>query len=166
MTETVCVAINADLYAEFILRSGKSVDVANWIEKIVQDYLDRTELEDLIWSKEYIAKVHEKLDEDFENTYGDPGGFYQWNELFLWNGTRIRMNYKGRNYYAEVRDEQIIFEEYAYSPSQLASKFAAGTNRNAWRDLWIKERGSDRWVLADDLRRQRRSVPPTKLEDF
>ena len=74
------------------------------------------------------------------------------------------MNYKSRN--AEVRDEEIVFEEMSYSPSQWASKIAGGTSRNAWRDIWIKERGSDRWVLADDLRRNARAITPTPLSAF
>ena len=166
MVHKVCIPIDADQYAEFVLRSGKSVDVAGWIENIVQDFLDRTELEERIWSKEHVERVHAKLEDDFESEYGDPQGFYQWDDLFLWNGTQIRMNYKGRNYYAWVRDEQIVFEEQVYTPSQLASKIAAGTSRNAWRDLWFKERGSDRWVLADDLRRQDKARRPVRLEDF
>ncbi len=166
MANTVGVPIDADLYAEFILRSGKSVDVANWIENILQDYMDRTEFEDLIWSKDHIEKVRANLDEDFEATYGDPEGSYRWGELWLWNGTRIRMNYKGKNHYAFVRDEQIIFEEEAYTPSQLASKIAGGTNRNAWRDLWIMERESKEWVLAYDLRRKAKSIRPIGLDEF
>ena len=166
MTDTICIPIGANLYAEFILRSGKSVDVAGWMENIVQHFLDRTKLEEEIWSKEHVERVHAKLDDDFENVYGDPEGFYQWDKLFLHNGTRIRMNCKGRNHYGEVRDGEIVFEEEVYSPSRLASKIAGGTNRNAWRDLWVRERGSEQWVLADDLRRQAKPMRPLRLEDF
>ena len=166
MAGKVCVPFDANMFAEFILRSGRKVDVAAFVENIVQDYLDRTEGDASIWSDDHAQKFHARLGEDFEETYGDPDGFYQWDELFLMNGTQISMKYKGRNYVAEVRDEQIVFEEMAYTPSQLASKIAGGTSRNAWRDLWIKERGSSRWVLADDLRRQARATTPFKLEDF
>jgi hypothetical protein len=76
------------------------------------------------------------------------------------------MRYKGRNYFAFVRDEEIIFEEEAYTPSQLARKIAGGTNRNAWRDLWIKERGLSQWALADDLRRRAKARTRLRLEDF
>ena len=166
MADTLGVQINTNIYAEFIIRSGKSVDVANWIENIVQDYLDRTEGDDLIWSKAHAERAEAKLDENFESLYGDPDGSYQWGELFLRNGVKLRMNYKSRNYYAEVRDEEIVFEEMSYSPSQWTSKIAGGTSRNAWRDIWIKERGSDRWVLADDLRRSARAITPTPLSAF
>ena len=166
MGSKVCVPIDADMYAEFILRSGKNVDVASFIENIVQNYLDGTEGDPKIWSDQHAEKFHAQLGEDFEKTYGDPEGFYQWDNLFLWNGTKIRMRYKGRNYFAVVRDDEINFEEEAYTPSQLAKKIANGTSRNAWKDLWIKNRGSSQWVLADDLRRHFKALTPIGLEDF
>ncbi len=166
MGSKVCVPIDADMYAEFILRSGKNVDVASFIENIVQDYLDRTEGDAAIWSNEHAVKFHAQLGEDFEKTYGDPEGSYQWGDLFLENGTKIRMKYKGRHYFAVVRHEEIEFEEEVYTPSQLANKIAGGTSRNAWRDPRIKERGSSQWVLADDLRRQAKARPPISLADF
>ena len=166
MGSKVCVPIDADMYAEFILRSGKNMDVASFIENIVQNYLDVTEGDAAIWSDEHSVKFHAQLGEDFEKIYGDPEGSYQWGDVFLENGTKIRMRYKGRNYFAVVRDDEINFEEEAYTPSQLAKKIANGTNRNAWRDLWIKNRGSSQWVLADNLRRHVKALPPVSLEDF
>ena len=158
MNGKVCVAIDADMYAEFILRSGRSVDVANWIERIVREYLDQTKNDAVAWSEAYVEKAQERTGEDFQKTYGDPSGFYQWGDLFLANGTKIRMKYKGRNHYAAVCNEAIIFEDESYSPSQLASKIADGTTRNAWRDLWIKKPGANEWDLADDLRKRDRRL--------
>ena len=166
MSSKVCIPIDAEMYAEFILRSGKNVDVASFIENIVQDYLDRTKGDADIWSDKHAEKFHAQLDEDFEKTYGDPEGFYQWDDLFLWNGTKIRMRYKGKNYFAVVRDDEINFEEEAYTPSRLAREIANGTNRNAWKDLWIKKRGSSQWVLADDLRRHVKAVIPATLDEL
>jgi hypothetical protein len=39
------------------------------------------------------------------------------------------------------------------SPSEFANQVAGGTNRNAWRDLWIKRPHDSEFHLADDLRR-------------
>jgi hypothetical protein len=166
MSSKICVPIDSGMYAEFILRSGKNIDVASYISNIVRDYLDRTDGDAGIWSEDHAEKFHAQLGEDFEKNYGDPEGFFQWDNLFLENGTQIRMKYKGRNYIAAVRDEQIVFEGKAYTPSQLASKIANGTSRNAWKDLWIKERGAPKWVLAHDHRRFAKAVLPAKLEDF
>ena len=154
MSSTVCVPIDADIYAEFILRTGKSFDVANTIENVIQDFLDRTEGDATIWSESHAKMIHAQQEDDFEEKYGDPSGYYQWGNLKLLNGTHIKMSYEYRWYYATVRHEEIIYEERAYSPSRLASQIANGTSRNAWRDLWIKAPGSSDWDLADRLRSQ------------
>ncbi len=166
MGSKVYVPIDADIYAEFILRSGENVDVANYIENIVWNYMNETEGDSSIWSDAHVEKIRAQVDEGFEEIYGDPEGSHQWDNLFLENGTKIRMKYKGRNFFAVVRHEEIEFEEEVYTPSQLAKKIANGTSRNAWRDLWIKERGSSQWVLADDLRRHVKAVIPATLDEL
>ena len=48
----------------------------------------------------------EESTEILPEKYGDPGRGYQWQSVFLPNGTTIRMTYRGRNSYAEVRHEE------------------------------------------------------------
>lgn len=166
MSHQIAVLLSPKLYNEFILRSGKHIDVASWIENVVQDFLDRTKGDENIWSKEHAESVRANYDEEFEATYGEPEGYYQWDNLRLWNGTRVRMKYKGESHEAAVVDEELLFDGIAYSPSQLARAIADGTSRNAWRDLWIKEVGTNEWVLADELRIREKSRIATKLSAF
>jgi hypothetical protein len=77
---------------------------------------------------------------------------YQWKNLFLPDGTQIRMPYKGVYYYAKVESDQIIYEGKSISPSSLANTIAS-SSRNAWRDLWIKRPEDKEWILANDCRR-------------
>ena len=156
---TVGISIPADIYAEFILRKGESVDVTSWIINVVEDYLERTKHDD-DWCEAYKDQVNERLIEEV-NVFGDPKYGYQWSTLFLPNGTRLRMQYKGAYYYAVVADEKIVILEKDsplsdgnYSPSEFASKVANNTQRNAWRDLWVKRPADRDWELADDLRRR------------
>ena len=79
---------------------------------------------------------------------------YQWKNLFLPDGTEIRMQYKGAYSYAKVENDGIIYNGKPISPSNLANTIA-GSSRNAWRDLWIKRPGDADWCLADDLRSQK-----------
>lgn len=72
--------------------------------------------------------------------------------LFLPNETELRASYGGREYYAKVKDEQILYDGQSLSPSALMHAVTK-TNRNAWRDIWIKFPDSDTWSLADELRR-------------
>lgn len=82
---------------------------------------------------------------------------YQWKTLLLPPGTQIRMKYKGKVFQAEVRDDDFVFEGRTTTPSEFANHVAAGTARNAWRDLWIKRPQDQAYQLADLLRRKQKS---------
>jgi hypothetical protein len=77
---------------------------------------------------------------------------YQWKNLFLPDGTQIRMPYKGTFHYAKVEGDQIIYQGTSISPASLANKIAS-SSRNAWRDLWIKRPEDKEWTLANNCRR-------------
>jgi hypothetical protein len=152
----VYVPVPASLYNEIVLRIGDpDRDISGYIEHAVASYLERTE-DDGDWSAAYYAwKNGRKPAEEFRQRYGDPAKGYYWTPLFLPNGTQIAMLYGGKTQVAEVRNEKIFFEgEEISSPSVLASRIAAGTNRNAWRDLRIKRPQDVEYRLADELRRQ------------
>jgi hypothetical protein len=158
MADFVCVPIDKDIYNEFILRTGESRDVASWIENIVIDFLDRTEDDPGIWSEEYFDRraVHGAYLLGVEKeSYGDPTKGYQWQNLFLKNGTKLRMSYKGEDYFADVRFQNINYQGEICSPAEFASRVAANTSRNAWRDIWIQAPNEKNWLLADQLRREK-----------
>jgi hypothetical protein len=151
--QVIFIPLHTELYNEFVLRYGDpTADVASTIGNLVSDFLERTK-DEQYWSQQYLAK--RDADRMLEEVSGDPDKGYQWLTLFLPNGTRLKMAYKGRDYYAEVAYEKIMYEGEAFSPSGLANRIASGTSRNAWRDLWIKRPRDKEWVLADDLRRNR-----------
>jgi hypothetical protein len=81
------------------------------------------------------------------------GRGYQWKGLFLPSGTRLRMWHGDQQHYAEVEDDDIIFEGRRVSPAQMANA-AAGNTRNAWREIWLLMPGETRWKLASLRRRQ------------
>lgn len=153
----VSVPIDVSIYNEFVIRRGTPhVDVAAWIENIVQDYLDRT-ADDGTWSEQYYEWRSSTKDlAAFAEQYGDPAKGYHWATLFLPNGTKISMNYKGRQHNAEVRHEQIHYDGKTFSPSDLARAIANNTSRNAWRDLMIKRPSDQEPQLADTMRRNSR----------
>ena len=165
-TDYIYVPLQVELYADLVRRSGKT-DVSGFIEHSVGSFLERTEGDPGIWSAEYIEKLAEKEDEAFWEEYGDPGRGYQWQTVFLPNGTKVRMSYRGQESYAEIRHGRLCHDEESMSPSQFARRVAKGasgkgTSRNAWRDLYIKFSGEGSWKLADSLRRQ----PAFSLSDF
>lgn len=156
----ICVPIDASIYNELVLRcADPNKDVTAWIGNVLSNYLQFSE-DDPKWSDAYHQWRAGAKDLDaFADKYGDPKRGYQWGPLFLPNGTKISMNYRGRTHHAEVRREQVWYardggEEASYSPSELARVIANNTSRNAWRDLVIKRPSDHEWRLADELRRK------------
>jgi len=87
---------------------------------------------------------------------------YQWKQLFLPSGTQLRLHHRGRNYYAHVEGDQIIFKQRCVSPRGMVLSIA-GEGRNAWRDLWLHLPQEGNWINAARLRTlqavQRQSQP-------
>lgn len=156
MSDYIGLPFPASMYDEFIIRKGGSVDVAAWVEQIVQDYLDRTRDDPNIWSDEYVERLEEIEADERVEEYGLPSKGYEWQNLFLPNGTQLRMTYKGRVSMAEVKHQQIWCAGEVVSPSEFASRVANNTNRNAWRDILIRTPGSHEFILAAKLRREAR----------
>lgn len=76
---------------------------------------------------------------------------YQWKEVFLPEGTKLRASFGRQPYFATVRGAQIKYGEHAVSPSCFANLYGSG-NRNAWKAVWLRLPGSDTWLLADTCR--------------
>jgi hypothetical protein len=158
----VYVPIPASIYSEFILRRGEHYDVAARIEGILADFLDRTRGDADIWSEQHAEEAAEDdtNQQEQRRINGDPSKGYQWQTVFLPNGTQVRMLYRAQNHYAAVQHERLIYEGESLSPSEFASRIAVGTkgertNRNAWRDLYLLLPGRKDWVQADVVRKQR-----------
>jgi hypothetical protein len=82
---------------------------------------------------------------------------YQWKQVFLPEGTRLRAFFAGQPYYATVEGAQIKYGEHAVSPSCFANLHGSG-NRNAWKAIWLHLPGSDEWLPADVYRAARRAA--------
>lgn len=80
------------------------------------------------------------------------GQGYQWKSLFLPAGTQLRMRCAEQLFFAGVIGDQIIFRGRPVSPRQMVCT-AAGEQRNAWRDLWIRRPQDRGWAPAAQLRR-------------
>ncbi|WP_395402600.1 hypothetical protein ACHMW6_30255 [Pseudoduganella sp. UC29_106] len=85
----------------------------------------------------------------------EPSGTgYQWKQVFLPDGTRLRASFGGHNYFAKVEGGEIKYGEHAMSPSRFANLQGSG-NRNAWKAVWLCLPGSEEWLLADVCRSAR-----------
>jgi hypothetical protein len=78
---------------------------------------------------------------------------YRWKELFLPDGTQVRMRYKGQYSYAAVKGDEFVWDGQPSSPGQFANGVAQ-SSRNAWRDLELRRPNDTEWILAAELRKQ------------
>lgn len=152
----LAIPIRADLVSEIILRSRGRADVVRMVEHSVESFLDRTRGDGDIWSAEHAEEVEDEELDDTLARIGHPSKGYNWSGVFLPNGTSLRVDYKGGHCYAEVRHQQIFYEDEPCSPSEFASRAANNTSRNAWRDVWVKKPGASTWEFSNTLRRTTR----------
>ena len=82
---------------------------------------------------------------------------YQWKQVFLPEGTRLRASFGRQSYFATVVGMEIKYDGHAVSPSCFANLHGSG-NRNAWKAVWLRLPGSDEWLLADVCRSARKAA--------
>lgn len=100
-----------------------------------------------------VAAISRAVENWLEESDDTPsvGIGYQWKELFLPTGTTLRIKYSGEYKYARVENDYPCYMGVKYSPNQFASKIT-GTQRDAWRDIWVKRPEDKEYVIADMLR--------------
>ena len=82
---------------------------------------------------------------------GPPIRGFQWKNLFLPDGTRLRTSYCHTTEFAKVQGDHIVSDDGArLTPSLFANRHAKG--RNAWRFVWLRFPGNDDWSRAADCR--------------
>jgi hypothetical protein len=95
----------------------------------------------------------------------DPLRGYQWKEVFLPDGTDLRMSYDCETYYARVMGDQLMYQGRRVSPRFFTQLVAPGV-RNAWRDLWVRLPGTRAWKRASALRKElEKSATPQSPAD-
>jgi hypothetical protein len=76
---------------------------------------------------------------------------FQWKNVFLPEGTRLRTSYQQTIEFAKVVGDRILSDDgESLTPSLFANRHAKG--RNAWRLVWLRFPGDDYWVRAIDCR--------------
>ncbi len=76
---------------------------------------------------------------------------FQWKELFLPSGTRLRTTFNGQRFHAVVEGDNIVFDGRSVSPSEFANG-VGGNRRNAWKVVWLMLPHDGRWKVAKTLR--------------
>jgi len=134
--------------ANFLQSKNDPRDPVEVIATAIEYWLDNAD-----WKTELLSQID-------SNVQG-----YQWKNLFLSNGTQIRMQYKGTYFYAKVEGDEIIYNGKPISPGSLANTITK-SSRNAWRDLWIKRPEDKKWELADNCRPEKIAVGEKLLQEL
>jgi len=72
---------------------------------------------------------------------------YQWKNLLLPNGSKLRLRHGGMWHYAEVEHDQIIYQGETVTPRPWALLVTRSV-RNPWRDIWVKRNVNEAWTQA------------------
>jgi len=139
---TICIPIELSQFltlTDFLREEKSEFDPVEAIEISIHYWMENASWKEDLLQREVPRKI-------------DKG--YRWKNIFMPNGTSLRMKYKGEHHYASVHGDKIIFEGEEVSPSEFANS-VTGTSRNAWRDIWIKRPNDPEWVFADELRRSK-----------
>lgn len=103
----------------------------------------------------YLDQLEWKADDLIGSLISPQSRGYTWkhkdSNLFLPDGTEIRMRSMGTYHYAKVIGDDIHFQGKTTTPGSLANAIG-GNNRNAWRDLWIKRPTDKEWQQAGQCR--------------
>jgi len=94
---------------------------------------------------------------NYEPMAADADAGYQWKQVFLPEGTRLRASFGREPYFAIVKGMEIKFGDLALTPSAFANLRGSG-NRNAWKAVWLRFPGNEQWVLADVCRSKQKTA--------
>ncbi|MBZ2205815.1 hypothetical protein [Massilia soli] len=95
---------------------------------------------------------------------GRPMRGFQWKNLFLPDGTKLRTTYCDATEFAQVMGDRIVSDNGArLTPSQFANLYAKG--RNAWRFVWLRFPGDENWRRAADCRARAESQRQQTCEE-
>ncbi|MYM72750.1 hypothetical protein GTP56_11130 [Duganella sp. FT134W] len=92
-----------------------------------------------------------------EQTSTTSGAGYQWKQVYLPEGTRLRASFGGQPYFATVTGTEIKSGDLTLTPSGFANLHGSG-NRNAWKAVWLRFPGNEQWVLADVCRAKQKAA--------
>lgn len=156
MSDMLFIPFPKELYHRILMRSGGVLDPALLAVDQVEGFIERNMWDSSFWTEEGLRLFKLESEASANANIGDTKRGYQWQQVFLPNGTDLRITYKNRNFYARVQHERIVEGKLMYaSPSEWASKVADNTSRNAWRDVWIKRPVDRDWTFANSLRERR-----------
>ena len=94
---------------------------------------------------------------------GTPTGF-QWGDVFLPDGTEMRLHFLDESYFATVEDGELIYMGLPISPRAWCL-MVTGSVRNPWRDILVRRTVHEGWTRAQSLRKRAQPRRATLLPE-
>lgn len=123
--ETLGVQVNWRIYMDLSYQLRKHDDMRP-IEEIVAIAIKE-------WQERHLGRAEERG--------------YQWKDVLLPNGSKLRLRHHGVMHYASVEHDEIIYQGQSVTPRGWAL-LVTGTVHNPWRDIWIKRHHGELWTQA------------------
>jgi hypothetical protein len=153
VSDVIYVPFPRELYDNIIRFSDGRLDPIELAVDQLEQFVDRNAFEERLWGDrwEEVAKAYATgqyeawLKENESRAKLRP---LIWKSLTVPHGTEVRMNYYGKDHFARVENGAVVDEAGSFSPAEWCRKVANGTQRNAWRDLWLRFPGERDFVQA------------------
>ncbi|MGO9174571.1 MAG: hypothetical protein ACLQED_00280 [Desulfobaccales bacterium] len=99
-----------------------------------------------------------------ENPFSD-GKFYLGEGVYVPHGTLLRVEYKRKEYIAEVRDSGIWVNGTKFLTINKAVNAISDSNQNAWNFWEVKRPQDSKWIPLDNLRTTKTKLrKPARLQ--
>ena len=123
--ETIAIPFPKDLYNLIVLRSGGNLDPVQLAIDQVEGFIDANRNDESFWTPEGLEAFEQEA-APAEADVGDPSTGHQWGPLLLPNGTDLRMKYRGRMHYAQIRFDMV------HRGSAVHVHLTVGEERRGW----------------------------------
>jgi hypothetical protein len=171
MSDTIYVPFPKSLYNDVIRFSDGKVDpvalAVDQLEAFIERTIDQTDWWGDRWSE--VAEIYapDALEAWQKRNMDRPVRRpVIWKSLTLPPGTELRMTYKGNDHFARVVDGAVVDSDGRFSPAEWCRKIANYTQRNAWRDIWLRMPGEKDFKLAQTLKEEQELLAKRLIADF
>lgn len=89
-----------------------------------------------------------------EAHFGPRSVGYRWRNLFLPNGTTLRVRHGRRRYSATVTYGELIFNGQPSSPAKMMFEISDGQDGNPWETIYLYRPGDTDWRIASQVREE------------
>jgi hypothetical protein len=113
-------------------------------------------------SSDSISEISDRMDQTLisierlfiEANFGPLNVGYRWRNLFLPNGTMLRVRHARRRYTATVTHGDLIFQGEPSTPAKMLRDITEEDKADLWGKIYVSLPGDMDWRVAADVRKE------------